>query len=268
MTVISYNSIKGGVGKSTLAILTARCLGACGMRVLVIDLDINNATSFFFLNEETQERSNEKNIAKALFSSGNVNLNDYIMLTDWRGVDVIPSSLDLLKLQGSLSERRLKQLLPSIENEYDVVILDTHPDYTAVEKNALLASDLIITPIQRAQFDYNTAHFLKDSLIADMEKFNSWFLCFNGYDKNFEKAKGGKQKEYIELFRSSFGDNLTPVNTWLPDTPAVQDLLDRDMLLSENKRDSKTVCHEKLFNSIWNLCSAYFDNPLIKPEVF
>jgi cellulose biosynthesis protein BcsQ len=46
--VIDFTSIKGGVGKSRGAILLANCLGAAGKRVLIIDRDHNNSTSFYY----------------------------------------------------------------------------------------------------------------------------------------------------------------------------------------------------------------------------
>ncbi|MDR2028298.1 MAG: ParA family protein, partial [Treponema sp.] len=48
-TVIAFISIKGGVGKSRGAILTANCLGAAGKRVLIIDMDHNNSTTYYYL---------------------------------------------------------------------------------------------------------------------------------------------------------------------------------------------------------------------------
>ena len=60
MQVITFSSIKGGTGKTSHVIMSANCLGAAGYRVLVIDMDLNNAASFYYLNEQTQARVNEK----------------------------------------------------------------------------------------------------------------------------------------------------------------------------------------------------------------
>ena len=42
MQIICYSGIKGGVAKSSMAILTANYLMALGYKVLCIDLDIQN----------------------------------------------------------------------------------------------------------------------------------------------------------------------------------------------------------------------------------
>ena len=41
--IITYSSMKGGVGKTTNAILTAENLAARGFKVLYFDLDTNNS---------------------------------------------------------------------------------------------------------------------------------------------------------------------------------------------------------------------------------
>jgi ATPases involved in chromosome partitioning len=48
---ISFCSVKGGTGKSTLSILTALTLSAQGNKVLFIDLDPQNSSTFFFVGD-------------------------------------------------------------------------------------------------------------------------------------------------------------------------------------------------------------------------
>ena len=48
-TVISFTSIKGGTGKTHIAILLAKALAAAGKKVLLIDSDLNNSLSSFCL---------------------------------------------------------------------------------------------------------------------------------------------------------------------------------------------------------------------------
>ena len=46
--VITYSSMKGGVGKTTDSILTATNLAARGFKVLYFDLDPNNSGTMYF----------------------------------------------------------------------------------------------------------------------------------------------------------------------------------------------------------------------------
>ena len=54
MRVVTFSSLKGGVGKSSLTIQTANCLGAADFKVLVIDMDLNNSVSSYYLDDETK----------------------------------------------------------------------------------------------------------------------------------------------------------------------------------------------------------------------
>ena len=49
MKTITIGTIKGGDGKSSLCILLSRYLASIGKRVLTIDLDVQNSTSFSLL---------------------------------------------------------------------------------------------------------------------------------------------------------------------------------------------------------------------------
>lgn len=157
MNVITLSSLKGGVGKSSITIQLANCLGMAGKKVLVIDMDLNNSVSSYYLTDETKENIGSKNIADALSKNGN-KLTDFTVPTQRRNVDLIASSLYLIDLRG-LSERRLSQLLPTLQDNYDFVIIDTQPTYDNLVLNAYYAADWIITPINLSLFDYNTALF-------------------------------------------------------------------------------------------------------------
>ena len=90
-----------------------------------------------------------------------------------------------------------------------MVIIDTQPTYDNLMLNAYTASDLIITPINLSLFDYNTAVFLRDKLATETDKGGCWHLHVNGYNKRYGDAKARNQKEYLDLFRTTF-NNLTP----------------------------------------------------------
>jgi chromosome partitioning protein len=265
MNVVTFTSLKGGVGKSSLSILTANLLGKAGKRVLVIDMDLNNSASFYYLNSDQVDQSKEKNIAAALFGGADTNLNDYIQLTDRWGVDIISSSLDLINLR-SISERKLSQLIPTIEKDYDVVIIDTQPTYDNLVLNAYNASDMIITPVNPSQFDYNTAQFLANKLKLDTGKYDNWFLTFNGYDHRWEGAKSGIQQDYVTLFTDTF-ENFTPKSAWYPWTTAIRKYIDRGLFLSDKIKDSDHLQNEQLFNAVYELASCFVDdNHLPRPE--
>lgn len=265
MNTITFSSLKGGVGKSSHTIATANRLGAGGEKVLVIDMDLNNSVSSYYLDDETKELIGERNIAAALAKPTN-NLRDYIVPTRHRRVDLIPSSLYLIDLRG-LSERRLSQLLPSLGDEYDEVIIDTQPTYDNLVLNAIEAADLIITPANLSLFDYNAAMFMRDKISMETDKAEAWFVHINGYNRRFERAKRGSQKEYVELFKEAF--NMTPAESWTPWTPSLRAAIDRDMRVSREPLEG-CIASPRLYAALNELAECFLpdDKTLGEAEAF
>ena len=225
---------------------------------MVIDTDLNNSVSSYYLNEQTKEQIGTKNIAVALSNATN-NLQDYVLPTVRENLFLIPSSLYLVDLRG-LSERRFKTLLPSLENNYDFVIVDTQPTYDNLVLNAYYAADFIITPIQLSLFDYNTAAFLEAKLKLETDKYPNWYITVNGYNQRYQSATGGNQKEYLELFKERFA-NFTPEASWFPWTPKVRTIIDRKMVLKGSESNIVQNCIEspELLSSILSLADCFLE---------
>ena len=291
MKVVTYSSIKGGVGKSSIAAMTANCLAASGKKVLVIDMDVNNSMSFYYLDKKGAEQAKEKNIYDSSICSvckskkvhsrrvegidfgvgtakekniaralgANVeSLNDYTIKTRFENIDIIASSLELIDLRA-VSERRLKNVMPTLKG-YDAVIIDTAPTYDNIVLNAYNASDIIITPILLTQFDYNTAEFLKKKLQSETDKYQNWWLVFNGVRGDVVNGGSNKQREYIQLFESSFA-NIVPRSAWIPRRETIKDIIDRDAKIRKSNALYEPVC---------NLAECFLDDEeeLNRPEVF
>lgn len=267
MKVITFSSIKGGTGKTSHVILLANFLASCGLKVLVIDMDLNNAASFYYLNEETKASVDHKNIASALSRSDN-RLDDYIVLTDRFYVDIIPSSLYLVDLRG-ISDRRLSQMLPALKDQYDIVLIDTQPTYDNLVIGAYNASDIIITPANLCTFDYNTASFLRDKISLETDKIANWYITINGYNARYAQAEKGIQKEYIDYFRRDFP--MTPTETWLPWTSAVRKVTDQNMRIqaaSTDEHNKNAVVNQKLFGAVAALAKHIYGDNFFIPEEF
>jgi chromosome partitioning protein len=156
-TVITLCSIKGGVGKTSTGIELAKCFAAAGMKVLQGDSDLNNSLSAHHLDEAMMEKTRKLNFAVALSREEN-NLCDFAVPTGTPGIDLIASSPYLSDLR-TISEKRLKRMIPSLYGAYDVFIIDCHPTYDNIVLNALHAADYVITPVLKDLFSYNAAVF-------------------------------------------------------------------------------------------------------------
>jgi chromosome partitioning protein len=140
---------KGGVGKTTTAVSLAACLAELKYRVLLVDSDPQaNATSGLGFDKQQVETGLYEVLlegvppGEALLKFGR---NKRLAL--------LPSTLDLagaeVKLAGELArEHRLKEAFAKLEDDFDIIITDTPPSLGLLTVNSLVASDLLLVPIQ------------------------------------------------------------------------------------------------------------------------
>jgi chromosome partitioning protein len=145
---ISVVNQKGGVGKTTTAGNLSSSLALRGNKVLLIDLDPqSNATVGVGINRGFLEH----NGYDVLISE--VPVDDAIVATSVKDLDILPSTIDLAGLELSLAnipEREFqlyKKLAPARE-KYDFIIIDCPPSLGLVTINALCASSSALIPVQ------------------------------------------------------------------------------------------------------------------------
>ena len=146
--IVTINNVKGGVAKTTTATNLAAGLARRSKQVLLIDSDPQaNAT----LNLYPELRA-EKTI-KDLFKG--TPITEIISPSIETGLDIIPSCLAFstieLELAGQLArETFLKRALKPIEDNYDIILIDTQPSVGVIPINALCAANEVIIPVHEA----------------------------------------------------------------------------------------------------------------------
>lgn len=139
---------KGGVGKTTTAVNLTASLGDKGYKTLLVDIDPQgNSTSGMGINKKGLDKNSYEILA------GGCTAKDAIIKTEFKNVDVIPSSMDLAGAEIELADMdnrglRLKDALAMVYNDYDFVILDCPPSLGLITLNGLCAADSLIVPIQ------------------------------------------------------------------------------------------------------------------------
>jgi len=240
MKAITFSAIKGGVGKTSIAILFGRYLIASGFKVLFIDMDIQNSLSFYCSSEENDVKYETYNIANALM---NGKLKENIITNN--ELNFISSSLNLTKLRG-LGEKTLLNMRPQIENDFDYCIIDTPPTYDSLVLNAINFSDIIVTPISLSLFDFKSLNFLKAEIETETTKINNWKILFNKYKESRSDNPDTELNQYKNLFTDNFNNIL---NTKIIDTAHIQKAIDFKVKITE--KEPKT----KLYNSILGLAN-------------
>ena len=149
MYVLSVSSLKGGVGKTTVALGMASASSARGLRTLVIDLDPQcDATTGLGAIGEFNETC-----ADVLKSPKHNVVHKAIVSSTWAKIhstkiDVMVGSPKVQQADAPSPTVRelwkLEEALARIETEYDLVIIDTPPSINGLTKTAWVTSDRIL----------------------------------------------------------------------------------------------------------------------------
>jgi chromosome partitioning protein len=140
-SIISLMNLKGGCGKTTIAVHLAVLLSILDYKVLLIDTDHQNQCRLFF-----PEQPSEYTLKDALEKT--VSIQDCIYQTKTKSsvLDIIYSDYGIALLELK-SMDLLKTLIEPIKQQYDYIIVDTSPNFDMLARNVARMSSHIIIPM-------------------------------------------------------------------------------------------------------------------------
>ena len=178
---LSVINMKGGVGKTTMAVSLARfAASSCGMRVVAVDLDPQANMSQALLGERSYRRfldSQEPSIAEVFDgyrpptsdspSATVLSGSAVVRSTNLSNLRVLPSRFDFSdRLISAVKPdpRCLARLIADLFQDEDLVIIDCAPTESIFTKAAYHASRYILVPVRPEFFATIGFPLLDDSL--------------------------------------------------------------------------------------------------------
>ena len=232
MKIVSFFNVKGGVGKTTLTILTAIKLSKQGNKILIIDADTQaNLTQFMY-----KIVHNKKTMFEAL--TDNSSAKEVIIhspMSEYPNMDLIPSDLSLSVLSEFLTTKTNREkavwrwFKGNIDElkDYDYIFIDLSPSYDLIARNFMLISDSIITPLEYQDIasirgcELFYQKFNQDLEEMEMTNEAKRAVVINSYT-NRKLSSGDIFSEYLDTFNNIKQDLL---ETKISDTTIVKNAI-------------------------------------------
>ncbi|WP_035191434.1 ParA family protein [Ligilactobacillus equi] len=265
MKIITFAAIKGGVGKTTLAFNYGEWLASQDKHVLFIDLDHQcNLTQTYDIYDSTDT------VGNIFLGQGNVKvhqINEHISL--------IAGDMHLDDVERSIENKTNKNMLLYMWlydnydrldlDQYDYVILDSHPDFSTATKNAVIISHAILSPITPSEHGYNAKFNLEERIndlrteAIDYASRKSYVTAQLYFVANMIKHNTRSSKELLEALNDE--DDVLAL---VPE----KELFNRTTLdkvsLPEMKQDHKLYLRQRAFfddmDNIFTKITAVVEN--------
>lgn len=174
MIVASIISTKGGVGKTTTAANLGGFIADAGIRVILVDLDVQPTLSSYYAVSRRAAGGiyellafNEQNTDR-LISHTSINNLHLVASNDDRG------QLNTLLLHASDGRLRLRHLLSIFQPHYDLMLVDTQGARSVLLETAVLASDLALSPVTPEILAARELQRGTIQLIRDIAPYGHW----------------------------------------------------------------------------------------------
>ena len=206
MLTVGFCNLKGGVGKTTTCQNLAVALREKGKRIAIIDMDPqSNLTVGFGISLD------EKQPYLLDFLNGDCEWDDVVI--EREGIDIVPSTLDLVMLeissQGMIEkETLLKDGLDRINNNrYDYIFCDSPPQLGVFTRNVLVASDKLFIPLEGGFFALAGLRLLNQVVSLYKERLNP-DLKIGGIIMSRHNPTIHMHREVVKEVSSFFGDTF------------------------------------------------------------
>lgn len=160
---ITVFTTKGGVLKTTLALNIARLAALHDIKTCVVGLDLQGDITTALGFDANAEAADDMETAISRIESTRglgelfqrrATLSEVLEPTDLPTLSLLPETADLAALDRAISTRAHREywlkenVVEPLKRDYDLVVLDCSPNWNQLISNALVACDVLISPIE------------------------------------------------------------------------------------------------------------------------
>ena len=206
--IIALFNQAGGVGKTTLTMNIGYHLKELNQKVLLLDLDPQASLTVFF-------GLKPKELSETIHSSI-VKETSLPIHSDLHGIDLVPANINLSATEKVLSdaimkELRLKNLLSSIQNEYDFILIDCPPSLGFLSIISLIAATHVLIPIQTQYKAIMGTQQLIDT-IQRVRKYGNPNIKLAGVVPTMFDSRAKQERESLQRIQTAFTQTIV----WSP----------------------------------------------------
>lgn len=227
MAVIAVYSVKGGVGKTTIATNLAWCSAVLSRRrTLLWDLDPAGGSGFLLGAENSGRRSaafaflDKQDPAKLAAATATPNL------------DILVADESLRQIDGQLlalgKRKRLLRVSEALSKEYERIVLDCPPVLNELSAQVIRAADVIIVPLPPSPLAARAIETIREDLAVNHKQHPPILPVISMFDARRKihvearAAAGGWPVIPMASVVEHMAVRRQPLGAFAPNSPAAQ----------------------------------------------
>lgn len=253
--IICFANQKGGVGKTTSALLFGAALAIKGYKVLLVDCDAQgNLTTCcgYHINKHRQLIESQSLYSRVVAQLNHSSIPTENVLhyqfkpnaaiPEGCSFDLIPSEISLAGLNTVLAavmsrEYIIRRVLEPFRDLYDYIIIDCLPELGLISINALTAADEVIIPVQTQYFAVSGLAQLFGT-INDIRNNTNPSLVVKGILLTITNMRTNIYKRICAELHEQLDAHLTVFKTEIPSTILITTTQSQNRTVFETNNDA------------------------------
>jgi len=276
--VVNVLNFKGGIGKTSLALILAHGLQLrTGIRkIAILDADAQaSTTAYNAVNGDSDLDVLETSYITMTPYEEDVNdetFKNSIKDTNWDGIKIVPANLGVYNIEFELATfqsenegfefwNQMNKNLDYLRKEFDLVIIDSPPSLGFVSLNSVYAADAMLIPIVPSQLAFQ-------SIVSFFRMLSETMASINEVLERFDQPP--KKFDFVKIVNNMYEDNRSSRNVAIELQQAFGEyLMYNPVLMSQAIKDAtddyKTVYetsdtkNRETYNRCMNSVNAFID---------